>query len=162
MGKCKTLGSLKSFLWYAPQLSGASILCSHILSFLRAHHREWMQSDGCQMAGILSFPSFLRAHWLTLESCNCWWLWKPCLLIWQEIFHLWMDTKWQSQPDTKSSQLADASTSQKLILRDDTHHFHTQSIGKNRPHERPWKLVKIRSWHRTCQLWKGDQISVYR
>ena len=37
MGRCKSLGSLKSFLWYAPQLSGASILCFHILSFLRVH-----------------------------------------------------------------------------------------------------------------------------
>ena len=47
MGRCKSLGSLKSFLCYAPQLSGASF---HILSFL-------------------------RAHWLTLEGCNRWWLW---------------------------------------------------------------------------------------
>ena len=34
------LGSLKPFLWYAPHLSGARIPCFHILSFLRAHHRE--------------------------------------------------------------------------------------------------------------------------
>ena len=27
MGRCKSLGSLKLFLWYASQLSGASILC---------------------------------------------------------------------------------------------------------------------------------------
>ena len=37
MGRRKNLGSLKSFLWYAPQLSGASVLCFHILTFLRAH-----------------------------------------------------------------------------------------------------------------------------
>ena len=66
MGRCKSLGSLKSFLWYAPQLSGASILCFHTLSFLRAHRcREWLQSDGSQMAGILSFLSSLRDHQIT-------------------------------------------------------------------------------------------------
>ena len=37
MERYKSLGSLKSFLWYAPQLSGASILCFLILSFLRVH-----------------------------------------------------------------------------------------------------------------------------
>ena len=45
--RCKSLGSLQSFLWYAPQLSEASILCVHILSFLRAPCRQWLQSDGC-------------------------------------------------------------------------------------------------------------------
>ena len=46
-------GLLKSSLWYAPQLSGASILCFHILSSL-------------------------RAHWLTTHGgCNPWWLWPP-------------------------------------------------------------------------------------
>ena len=42
MGRCKSLGSLKSFLSYASQLSGASILCFHIPNFLRAHHGEWL------------------------------------------------------------------------------------------------------------------------
>ena len=37
LGRRKNLGSLKSFLWYAPQLSGASVLCFNILTFLRAH-----------------------------------------------------------------------------------------------------------------------------
>ena len=37
MGRCKSLGSLKSCLWYTPQLSGDSILYFHIPSFLRAH-----------------------------------------------------------------------------------------------------------------------------
>ena len=32
MGRCKSLGSLKSFLCYAPQLSGASVLFLLILS----------------------------------------------------------------------------------------------------------------------------------
>ena len=47
MGRCKALCLLKSFLWYAPQLSGACILYFHILRVLRAHHKEWLQSDGC-------------------------------------------------------------------------------------------------------------------
>ena len=58
MGRCKSLGSLKSFLWYALELSGASILCFHILSFLGALCREWLQSVGCWMAGILFSPEF--------------------------------------------------------------------------------------------------------
>ena len=33
MERCKSLGFLQSFLWYAPQLSGASILFSHSESF---------------------------------------------------------------------------------------------------------------------------------
>ena len=50
MGRCKSLGSLKSFLWCAPQLSGASIQCFHSLSFLRTHSRGeavvWWLLDG--------------------------------------------------------------------------------------------------------------------
>ena len=37
VGRRKSLGSLKSFLWYACHLSGASILHFHILSSLTAH-----------------------------------------------------------------------------------------------------------------------------
>ena len=68
VGRCKTLGSLKSFLLYASQLSGASILCFHILSFLRAQCREWLQSDGCWTASILSFLSSFRAHQLSIHG----------------------------------------------------------------------------------------------
>ena len=39
MGRCKSLSSLKAFLWCAPQLLGASILCFLILSFFRVHCR---------------------------------------------------------------------------------------------------------------------------
>ena len=63
-GRRRSLGSLKSFLWYAPQLSGTSVLCFHILSFLRAHHREWLQFDGSWGQAFFSFLSFLRTHWL--------------------------------------------------------------------------------------------------
>ena len=54
MGRCKSLGLLKSFLWYAPQLSGDSILCFLILSSLRVHCR-----CGCNvMAWRLQHPLF--------------------------------------------------------------------------------------------------------
>ena len=40
--------------------------------FHRAYYGEWMQSDGCWMAGVLSFLSPLRAHQLTIcGGCNC-------------------------------------------------------------------------------------------
>ena len=58
MGRCKNLGSLRFFLGCAPQLSGASTLYFHILSFLRAQCRKWLQSDGCDMADILFSPEF--------------------------------------------------------------------------------------------------------
>ena len=41
--------------------------------------REWLQSNGCQMVQVF----FLSA----LEGWNCWWLWHPYVLIWQEIVH---------------------------------------------------------------------------
>ena len=70
VGRCKSLGSLKSFLWYAPQLLGANILCFiHILSFLRAHHREWLQwwlLDGWH-SFLPEFPRSSPAH-------HPWWL----------------------------------------------------------------------------------------
>lgn len=40
MGRCKSLGPLKSFLSHASQLSGVSSLRFHMLSFLSAHRRE--------------------------------------------------------------------------------------------------------------------------
>ena len=74
MGRCKSLGSLKSFLWYAPRLSGASVRC-----FLRAP-----LGSGCSLMAarwqvfFVSFLSSLRAHQLTISGgCNCLWLWHP-------------------------------------------------------------------------------------
>ena len=61
MGRCKSLGSWESFLWYAPQLSRASILCLLILSLLRVH-------------------SWAAVMW-RLDGCNV-----LCLLIWQVTF----------------------------------------------------------------------------
>ena len=56
MGKCKILGLLKLFLWYAPHLPGASVLYFHILSFLGIHQ--------------LTIPG----------GCNCWWLWHALFI----------------------------------------------------------------------------------
>ena len=69
--------SLKSFLSYTSQLSGASILfLSSVLTV----------GSGCNLmaAGRQVLLSFLVA----LEGWCCWWLWHPCLLIEQEILHI--------------------------------------------------------------------------
>ena len=78
MGRCKSLGSRKSCLWYVPQLSGASIMYFHITSFFRVHHREWLQSHGCWIADILFFPEFPQGSTVNHPGgCNCQWLWHP-------------------------------------------------------------------------------------
>ena len=62
------------------------VSCFHILSFLSS---GLSGGTGCSLrAGILllsEFPQSSPAH--HCGGCNCWWLWHPCLLIWQEIFH---------------------------------------------------------------------------
>ena len=80
MRRCKNLGSPKSCFWYAPQLSGASVLrfirTSAIwgqypaVRILRAHHRKWLQCDGCYMAGILLLPDFPQGS----PAHHQWWL----------------------------------------------------------------------------------------
>ena len=56
-GRCKSLGSLKSFLWSTSQLSGASIRGSPILSPLRVHHWRWLQwLRALRWAAGLSLP----------------------------------------------------------------------------------------------------------
>ena len=48
--------------------------------------------SGCSLMAtrqqVFFFPSSLMAHWLMLGTCNLWWLWHSCLLIWQEIFQV--------------------------------------------------------------------------
>ena len=87
MGICKSLGSLKSLLWYAPQLSGASILCFLILSLRKVHRRGHCSS------WLLDGRHSLFASWvpsgLTVGAAVMWWLDgcnSLCLLIWQTIF----------------------------------------------------------------------------
>ena len=66
---------------------GACILYFHILRFLRAHHREWLQSDGCYMAGILLLPEFPQcspAHTGGLQSLMI----DPLLLV-RNLTNIW-------------------------------------------------------------------------
>ena len=49
MGRCKSLGSLNSFLWCAPQLSGASVLLLSILNPPRVH--SWGSCSGWGLDG---------------------------------------------------------------------------------------------------------------
>ena len=87
MGGCKSLGSPKSFLWYAPQLSGASILCFHILSQGSPYGvtAVWWLLDGRYSlpswvpSGLTSSPSAVAA---ITDVCDI-----LCLLIWQAVFH---------------------------------------------------------------------------
>ena len=75
MGRCKSLGSLKLFLWHAPQFSGASILCFLILGLLREHHQGWFSVwwfDGsilltCQVS------SGLTVWWLLAAASFVYW-----------------------------------------------------------------------------------------
>ena len=72
MGRCKSLGLLKSFLSYASQLSGMSqlsditiwyppvsyafpVLSSSVLTWIPPH-REWLQPHGWVTAGIVLLP----------------------------------------------------------------------------------------------------------
>ena len=47
MGRCKSLGSLKSFFLICTPAIWGQYPCFHIMSFLRVHCREWLQTDGC-------------------------------------------------------------------------------------------------------------------
>ena len=88
MGRYESLVSQKSFLWYAPQLSGASILCFPILSLLRVHCWGWVWlwdwERGSQKS-ICLLPEFPQGSpsgidtWL--DGCNI--LYLP---IWQATF----------------------------------------------------------------------------
>ena len=51
---------------YASQLSGASVLFFSHPEFLRAHCREWLQPNGCQIVEVFfSFSSVPRAQEFT-------------------------------------------------------------------------------------------------
>ena len=58
MGRCKRLGSQKSVLWCAPQLSGASILCFLILRLLRMLHCGVAEGADGWMAASCFYPEF--------------------------------------------------------------------------------------------------------
>ena len=72
MGRCKSLGSLTSFLWYAAQLSEASILFFLILSLLRVHCRVGCSSwllDGGHPVSFLFFFNINLLFYLFLFGC---------------------------------------------------------------------------------------------
>ena len=66
MGRCKNLGSLKSFPQYAPQLSGSLYPRSQVSSGLTIGCSCSVMAARCQV--FFSFWSFLRTHQLTLEG----------------------------------------------------------------------------------------------
>ena len=82
MGRCRNLGSWKLFLWYAPQLSGASIQCFVILCSLWGHYwgllqfvagKDWGQEEEGQqrmkwLYGIISSMGMRE----TLAYCSPW------------------------------------------------------------------------------------------
>ena len=74
MRRCKSLGSLKSFLWHASQPSGASILT----------HPEFPQGSPAAVWWLLdgrySFQPWVSLARLTWEGCICWWLWHPLFI----------------------------------------------------------------------------------
>lgn len=61
-GRCRSLGSLKSFLSYASQPSGARILCFSHPEILRAHRREWLQPVGARLQLFFSSLGAPRAQ----------------------------------------------------------------------------------------------------
>ena len=76
-GKMERLGSLKPFLWCAPRLPGARIVCLFILSFLGGTVRVPAAVDSRWRAALVSILCSLRAH--RPGGCNvvAWWLQHP-------------------------------------------------------------------------------------
>ena len=74
IGRFKSLDSLKSFLWYVPQLRPVTCVFTSWVSpglTVGSGYSRWQV--------FFSFLSFLRAHQLTIGcGCNHWWLWH-CL-----------------------------------------------------------------------------------
>ena len=91
MRRCKSLGSLKSFLWCVPQLSRASILCFLILTLLRVHC--WGTGVAAVADGLMVGILFLSCvpSGLTIDMAVTWCFDGCsilCLLIWQAIFFI--------------------------------------------------------------------------
>ena len=49
------LAEIIPFICFSAILEPISCLF-HILSFLGAHHREWLKSEGCKITGIILLP----------------------------------------------------------------------------------------------------------
>ena len=90
MGRCKPLGSLISFLSYAPQLSGAKYcflfftLKSGIGCFLHSPSSSAITMGGGSICWITVLGAFIHI-WRPATDGGCD---ISCLLIWQEIFSL--------------------------------------------------------------------------
>ena len=74
MGRCKSLGSLKSFLYLGPMSCAFHTLSSSGLPV----GNGYIQADGCHVTQVFSFLD-------ALEGWNPWRRWHPCSLRWQEI-----------------------------------------------------------------------------
>ena len=70
LGKCKSLGSRKLFLWYAPQLPEASILGFLILRVLPVHHRGCLQH--LLVWWWASCPSWVPSEF-AIQAAVRWW-----------------------------------------------------------------------------------------
>ena len=83
IGRCKSLGSLKSFLWYTPLLSGGQYPHFFKLSAPAVGDCSSWLLYGRHPVSILNS---LRAH--LQSSCNvmAWWLQHPLLLSWKATF----------------------------------------------------------------------------
>ena len=66
MGRCRSLGSLISFLWYTPHPSGASVSTSCASLRLTVGSGRSLMTAKWQV--FFSFICSLRAHWLTFSS----------------------------------------------------------------------------------------------
>ena len=74
MGRCKNLGSLKSFPWYAEPASCVFTSCVSSGCTLRVAVIWWLVDDRYS----LFLPEFPHGSLLTIGGdCNCWWLWHP-------------------------------------------------------------------------------------
>ena len=88
MGRWENLGSLKLFPWYTAHISGGMYLISWVSSGLTI-------GSGCSLMAarwqvFISFLSFLRDHWLTLESC------LRCFPLGQEFDQYLGDISWSN------------------------------------------------------------------
>ena len=89
MGRCKGLGSLKSFLWYDLSYLGP-VSCV----FIACVSSGFTVRGGCSLMAtrwqvfFVSFLGSLRAHWLTLGyGCTLWGLWH--LLFFKKLPRWW-------------------------------------------------------------------------
>ena len=74
MGRCKSLGSLKSFLWYVRHLSGASIWHFHILSSLMAHQFTTLMAETATDYDILVYwygGKYSTSQWKVRDNGEC-------------------------------------------------------------------------------------------